>query len=260
MVDQVTLSGKQAPTCCSSPIDRQAHVYVHNERRYRVHGQASQPWPCGESMTTFRAVAWDIDGTLIDSEPLHQRALVAGSAVFGADLGALDPEAFRGVHARDVWNALKPRFAPEAKFETWIATIEDYYVAHAGELQPNLGAIEAMRELAARGVAQACVSNSGRRIVDANIKALGISEIIAFSLSLDDVSAGKPDPTPFREAARRLGAEPQEVVAVEDSGAGARSARAAGLYVVGYAPEGGAFVGSDLTIAHLGKVPALFSG
>ena len=115
-----------------------------------------------------------------------------------------------------------------------------------------------MRELAARGVAQACVSNSGRMIVDANIEALGIGEIIAFSLSLDDVSSGKPDPEPFREAARRLGAEPQATVAVEDSGAGARSARAAGLYVVGYAPSGEAFVGADWSIAHLAEIPALF--
>ena len=57
---------------------------------------------------------------------------------------------------------------------------------------------------------------------------------------------------------RRLGAEPQAVVAVEDSGAGARSARAAGLYVVGYAPEGNAFVGADRSILTLTEVVALF--
>ena len=116
----------------------------------------------------------------------------------------IEPEAFRGVHAIDIWEALKPRFPPSSSFKTWIAAIEGYYVAHAGELEPIPGALEAMRELAARGVAQACVSNSGRTIVDANIEALGIGKIIAFSLSLDDVSAGKPDPEPYREAARRF--------------------------------------------------------
>jgi HAD superfamily hydrolase (TIGR01509 family) len=209
-------------------------------------------------MSLFRAVAWDIDGTLIDSEPLHQRGLVAASAHLGVDLSDLDPEAFRGVHARDIWKALEPRFAASAKFETWIAGIESYYVAHAKELEPNPGAVEAMRELAARGVAQACVSNSGRTIVDANIEALGIGKIIAFSLSLDDVSSGKPDPEPFREAARRLGVAPQATVAVEDSGAGARSARAAGLYVVGYAPSGEVFVGVDRSVARIMEVVALF--
>jgi HAD superfamily hydrolase (TIGR01509 family) len=209
-------------------------------------------------MSLFRAVAWDIDGTLIDSEPLHQRALVAASAALGADLSDLEPEAFRGVHARDIWKALTARFSAGTKFETFIAAIEGYYVAHAGELEPVPGALEAMRELAERGVAQACVSNSGRAIVDANIKALGIGKIIAFSLSLDDVSSGKPDPEPFREAARRLGAEPHATVAVEDSGAGARSARAAGLFVVGYSPSGATFVGVDRSIAKLMEVVALF--
>ena len=209
-------------------------------------------------MSPFRAVAWDIDGTLIDSEPLHQRALVAASAALGADLSDLEPEAFRGVHARDIWKALKARFSARTTFETWIGAIEDYYVAHANELGPSPGALEAMRDLQAHGVAQACVSNSGRRIVDANIKALDVGEIIAFSLSLDDVSSGKPDPEPFREAAHRLGADPKATVAVEDSGAGARSARAAGLFVVGYSPLGEAFVGADRAIAHLAEVPALF--
>jgi HAD superfamily hydrolase (TIGR01509 family) len=209
-------------------------------------------------MSLFRAVAWDIDGTLIDSEPLHQRALVRASASLGADLSDLDPEAFRGVHAIDIWKALKPRFPAGTLFDTWIAAIEGYYVLHAGELEPVPGALEAMRELAERGLAQACVSNSGRRIVDANIKALGIGEIVAFSLSLDDVSSGKPDPEPFREAARRLGAEPHATVAVEDSGAGARSARAAGLFVVGYSPSGEPFVGADRSIARIMEVVALF--
>ena len=109
-----------------------------------------------------------------------------------------------------------------------------------------------------RGVAQACVSNSGRAVVDANLDALGILETIAFSLSLDDVSAGKPDPEPYREAARRFALPAAAVVAVEDSAAGALSARTAGLYVVGYAPEGGALVGADRTIAKLMEVAALF--
>jgi len=209
-------------------------------------------------MSLFRAVAWDIDGTLIDSEPLHQRALVAASAALGVDLRDIEPEAFRGVHAIDIWKALKPRFPAGSLFKTWIAAIEGYYVAHAGKLEPNPGALEAMRKLAERGVAQACVSNSGRTIVDANIEALGIGKIIAFSLSLDDVSSGKPDPEPYREAARRLGLPAAEVVAVEDSGAGAHSARAAGLYVVGYSPSRDLFVGSDRSIVKLMEVLALF--
>jgi HAD superfamily hydrolase (TIGR01509 family) len=210
-------------------------------------------------MSLFRAVAWDIDGTLMDSEPLHERGLLAASAGMGVDISDIEPYAFRGIHAMDIWEALKPRFPAGSLFRTWIAAIEDYYVAHADELEPIPGALEAMQELAARGVAQACVSNSGRTIVDANIEALGIAKIIAFSLSLNDVSSGKPDPEPYRKAAHRFALQAAEVVAVEDSGAGARSARAAGLYVVGYSPSGEPFVGADRSIVRLKEVLALFT-
>jgi HAD superfamily hydrolase (TIGR01509 family) len=209
-------------------------------------------------MSAFRAVAWDLDGTLIDSEGLHQRALIDESAALGADLSDLPDEAFRGVHMRDVWAALKPRFPSGVERQAWLAAIERFYVAQAPGLKPMPGALEAVRALAALGVAQACVSNSGRPIVDANLDALGIRQTIAFSISLNDVSAGKPDPEPYREAARRFALAPAAVVAVEDSGAGARSGRAAGLYVVGYAPGGSAFVGCDRSIAKLAEVVALF--
>jgi HAD superfamily hydrolase (TIGR01509 family) len=209
-------------------------------------------------MSLFRAVAWDIDGTLIDSEGLHQRALIECSAGFGADLSDLQHDAFRGIHMRDVWAALKPRYPIGLERRTWLAAIESYYVAHSRELEPNPGALDAIRALAALGVAQACVSNSGRTIVDANLDALGVRKAMAFSISLDDVSAGKPDPEPFREAARRFALPPAAVVAVEDSGAGSRSAREAGLYVVGYAPAGQVLVGVDRSIGRLTEVLAMF--
>jgi HAD superfamily hydrolase (TIGR01509 family) len=209
-------------------------------------------------MSVFRALAWDIDGTLVDSEGLHQRSLIETGADFGVDLSDLPDEAFRGIHMRDVWTALKPRFPKTVDRKTWIAAIERFYVAHASSLAPIPGAVDAVRALAARGITQACVSNSGRIIVDANLDALGIRRMMAFSISLEDVSRGKPDPAPYREAARRFALQPAAIVAVEDSGAGARSARAAGLYVIGYAPDKNAFVGSDRSIAKLMEVVSLF--
>ena len=116
--------------------------------------------------------------------------------------------------------------------------IDRFYIQQAAELVATPQARETIHALHARGVAQACVSNSGRNVVDANIAALGIGDLIAFSISLDDVAAGKPDPEPYRRAAQRLALAPRHVVAVEDSAAGAASARAAGLFVVRYDPRG----------------------
>ena len=257
--DWSAISAFVRPADRIEPRREVAETYARGYRRYReIYRLLARAARAECIMSAFRAVAWDLDGTLIDSEGLHQRALIETSAAFGADLSDLPEEAFRGVHMRDVWTALRPRFPNGVERQTWLAAIERFYVARARSLAPTPGALEAIAALAALGVAQACVSNSGRAVVDANLDALGIRQTIAFSISLDDVSAGKPDPEPFREAARRFALPAAAVVAVEDSAAGARSAREAGLYVVGYAPEGRAFVGCDRSIAKLMEVVALF--
>jgi HAD superfamily hydrolase (TIGR01509 family) len=178
---------------------------------------------------TIRAIAWDVDGTLVDSEPLHHRALLAGSAAFGVDLSDLPDEAFRGVHMGDVWTILRPRLPVTLGEAEWLAAINRHYVDHRHELAALPGAVETIRSLAEMGLPQVCVSNSARMIVDANLDALAVAPHMAFSISLDDVLRGKPDPWPYAEAARRLGLPPTEVLAVEDSRTGITSALAAGL-------------------------------
>lgn len=211
------------------------------------------------SAPRFKAVAWDIDGTLIDSEPLHHRALLAACRSLGSDLSDLPEQAFRGIHMGDVWKLVSPRLAAGVAEAEWAALIDAHYVDNRASLIALPGAVATIRALEKLGVAQACVSNSSRSVVDANIAALGIADAIAFSLSLDDVDAGKPDPEPYRRACARLGLPPASVVAVEDSRSGALSARAAGLYVVGYTPSGGGFGEVDREIDRLEDLLALFA-
>jgi HAD superfamily hydrolase (TIGR01509 family) len=207
-------------------------------------------------MTPISAIAWDIDGTLIDSEPLHLAVLASVCDRLGFDVRPLGEAAFRGVHLPDVWTMLAPRLPPGADREAWIEAIIAAYEAEASTLRALPGVEDAMAAFAALGVRQVCVSNSHRRIVDANIGALGIGDTISFSLSLDDVAAGKPDPEPYARACAMLGLDPARVAAVEDSATGAASARAAGLFVVGYDPKGSAFPGADIAVADLAELPA----
>lgn len=211
-------------------------------------------------MTGLRAVAWDIDGTLVDSEDLHHRALVTICGAHGVDLSDLPAQAFRGVHMFDVWTSLRPRLPARLDRGEWLDAVDRYYVGHAAEVAPMPEAIATVRELGARGIAQACVSNSGRAVVDANIDALGIRDQIAFSISLDDVSAGKPDPEPFARAARRFEVPFHAVAAVEDSVAGARSARGAGLVVVRYTRLGERGGEGDHWIGRLSEILEMFAG
>lgn len=181
---------------------------------------------------SFSAVAWDVDGTLVDSEPLHQKVLVSVCAEQGVDISDLDDETFVGVHIDDVWTALAPRFGANAVREAWIGRIVDRYVQAATGLAPIAGAMEAMAAFHEAGIRQVCVSNSNRRIVAANLAAIGAEPFVEFAVTLDDVTMGKPSPEPYQRALNRLGLEPGEAVAIEDSATGVRSAHAAGMKVI----------------------------
>ena len=80
--------------------------------------------------------------------------------------------------------------------------------------------------------------------MDANLALLGLADLLDFSLSLDDVAAGKPDPEPYRAAAERLGIPPRRMAAIEDSPSGLASARAAGCFAVGLCGDPGRLAGT----------------
>ena len=187
--------------------------------------------------TAYDFWLFDLDGTLVDSEPLHLRALLAVSKAAGVDLTDLPDTHFVGVNINDVWRELAPRFAGRIPMSEWLDGIERHYRANAHELEPVPGALEVVKAFCHMGLRQVAVSNSGRRIVNANLDALGLLDVFEFSISLDDTAAPKPDPAPYALAANRLALDAAHILAVEDSTTGAKSARAAGMPV--------AFLGSD---------------
>ena len=182
----------------------------------------------------FNAIAWDVDGTLVDSEPLHHRALLAACLRFGLDLHHIPETRFYGVHINDVWLALRAELPADLEQSLWLQAIEDYYHDHSSELVAIPGSRETIRKLAAKGVRQACVSNSCRRIVESNLEALGVREFIDVVVTLDDVHTGKPSPEPYQQAIGAFGLPAAAVLAVEDSTTGMRSAQAAGMHVAFY--------------------------
>ena len=203
---------------------------------------------------TIRAVAWDVDGTLIDSEPLHREARLAVCAEYGADLSDLRTDAFLGVGMPAVWRAIGPRFAGRITQAGWQAAIDAYYGAHADRLPADGTARALLEKIARMGIVQIVVSNSNRFIVDTNLDALGIGDLITHSISLDDVPAAKPDPAPYRMGAERSGTAPADMLAVEDSATGLASAHAAGMRTAFLTRDGAAPPQADHAIAGIDAV------
>lgn len=181
----------------------------------------------------IRAVAWDIDGTLVDSEPLHLRTLLSTCSSYGVDISDLADDKFIGVNLHGVWQALKHRFPPTLPMQSWIDELNNKFVEKTDALDLIPYVKEVVSELSRRGIRQVAVSNSSRPVVDANLLAAGISQFMDFTLSLDDVPIGKPSPVPYNMAVEKLGIPLDEIIVVEDSLSGIQSAKAAGLLVLG---------------------------
>jgi len=185
--------------------------------------------------TSIKAVAWDIDGTLIDSEPLHDKVLAATCVACGMDnIDDFMKSHFRGQHLEDVFRRVEPWLSSRVTLDEWRAVM----VARSHTLPRWQAAFDVVKTLAEQGIRQVCVSNSGRSVVDANLAVIGIGDMIEFSISIDDVTKGKPDPEPYALAAERLGLDAPLIAAVEDSATGARSAHLAGMQVFGIKSTG----------------------
>jgi beta-phosphoglucomutase len=197
----------------------------------------------------LRAVVFDFDGVIVDSEPLHFRSLQDALALDGVAI--TEREYWSTYLAYDDREAIRlaletqgVRAAPER-----LDAVERRKVEAFARLIPEVpvfpGARELVRELAAR-VPVAIASGARRDEIEAILAGIGLRDAFTTLVGFEDAERAKPDPAPYLEAARRLAAHapglaPAECAAVEDSVPGILSARGAGLRVVGvahsYAPE-----------------------
>ena len=189
-------------------------------------------------MAVPAAIAWDIDGTLVDSEPLHLQALLEVCRAYAVDISDFGSAPFAGVAIDEVWRQLGARFGaalgtePARRSEAFRCAIGEHYLARVGTLRAMPGALQTLQWMSERDVPMCAVSNSDAQIVEANLRAIGVRELFGFTVTLDDVNHPKPHPEPYCRALTGLGMPAQHVVAVEDSATGLQSAQAAGLGVL----------------------------
>ncbi|RWE67612.1 HAD family phosphatase [Mesorhizobium sp.] len=181
---------------------------------------------------TPKAVFWDMDGTLVDSEPLHEAALIAALHSVGIAAPPDLHERVLGIAAWPVYEMLRDEFGLDLPFDDWIVRKYDHYLPMAETLKPRPGAIEIFNELRALGVAQAVVSNSDRLVVDANLRMVGLFYPGMKTVSRNDVREGKPHAEPFLRAAWLADVDPADAVAVDDSVTGVTAGLAAGMRTI----------------------------
>ena len=186
-----------------------------------------------------RAVLWDLDGTLVDSEVLHWlawRDILAGEKLtitydqFLASFGRKNDPIMRE------W--LGAGYSPERSARLADAKEADYrrLVAEQG-LTALPGARDWLTALHAAGWRQAIVTSAPKANADVMIAALGLGSLFEAIVTAEDVSHGKPDPEPFLSGAARVGVSRNRSIVVEDAAAGIEAARRAGMKCVGVNPR-----------------------
>jgi HAD superfamily hydrolase (TIGR01509 family) len=207
------------------------------------------------------AVVFDLDGVIVDSEHVWDEVREELARERG---GRWHPGAQRdmmGMSSTEWSRYMHDTIGlPEPPEEISAEVVRRLAARSREELPLVPGAAEAVRRLAA-AFPLGLASSSNREIIDLALDLAGLAECFRATVSSEEVARGKPAPDVYLEAARRLGADPTQCVAIEDSRNGIRSAHAAGMRVIAipnphFPPSADMLAAADAVVSSLDELTA----
>lgn len=181
-----------------------------------------------------RAVIFDMDGVIVDSEPLHELAFreVFAQMGFAEDQHGIDFTQYYGKSDRALWNDFIALHTPRQCIEELLEWKQNHFLGILRARQPIFEPIPSLiAELAARWPI-ALASGSNHLVIDEVLSLRGLRAFFSAVVSVQDVTRPKPFPDVFVRAAELLRVPPEYCVVIEDSAAGVQSACAAGMQVI----------------------------
>ena len=200
-------------------------------------------------MSAGRAVLWDMDGTLIDSEEFHWiawRDTMAREGITITRRQFLSSFGQRNDSILPQW--LGTTASPE-RIDKIANAKEELYrqLIRKHGISPLPGVERWLRRLHNQGWLQAIASAAPRANVEAILEALSATQVFQGIVSAEDVERGKPDPEVYLLAASRVGVSPDRCIVVEDAAAGIEGARSAGMKSIGV-NQNGAHLPADIVV------------
>jgi HAD superfamily hydrolase (TIGR01509 family) len=183
---------------------------------------------------SYKAILFDLDGTLVDSERLH---LGTWEEIFKAKGLFFDAHWYHqwiGITDINMSRQVTATYLPQLSWQELLTEKRDRYQERIGQyLQPLPGVREGLQALQHLPLAVATMSS--RSDAEISLRATGIDHYFKGMITADEVTHFKPDPEPYRMAAALLGFAPEYCIAVEDSVPGVTSAKSAGCFTIGVA-------------------------
>ena len=183
----------------------------------------------------IRAVLWDLDGTLVDSEEFHWQSWEHALTRDGVRITYDEFKASFGQRNDRILRKWLGAESSDERIHRIAETKEAEYrrLAEVHGLTPLPGAAEWLVRLQAGGWKQAIASSAPRQNVEVMLRALHLERYFDAIVASEDVTRGKPDPEVFLTAAARVSAAPPRSIVVEDAAAGIDAARRAGMKCIG---------------------------
>ena len=181
-----------------------------------------------------RALLFDIDGTLADTDALHREAF---ERVFGPRGHVVDDARFKKELQGFSNASIGERFLPMETLESRAAIMNEkegiFRDLVAGRIEPLRGLMALLDQADAAGIPMVAVTNAPRLNAELLLSGLGITNRFKAIVIGDELPHGKPHPLPYQEGLRFVGAKAQTSIAFEDYRSGVQSAAAAGIPTIG---------------------------
>lgn len=211
-------------------------------------------------MFMLQAVLFDMDGVLIDSEPIHKDMYLEVAEELGCQDAHRHLDFFIGRSSLALWEHTVKTHGlsgdPKEYSDLQMRRYRDFLKANQGWIDPARGIPELLADLVENNVRIALASSNTRRNVDFVLKYFGMHEIFDATISGEDGAACKPAPDIFLLAAERMGVDPARCVVIEDAQSGVAAAKAAGMRCAAIEnPNSGA---QDLSLADL-RTPGAYA-
>jgi HAD superfamily hydrolase (TIGR01509 family) len=184
----------------------------------------------------LKAVIFDLDGVLIDSEPLHAMADNKLLDESGINVPENYFDRFVGWTNKAMWEQIKKEFPLNTGYEelTERQMVLKLSLLEEMNYEPVRGITELLEALKMNHIPMAIASSSPRQFIEAVIEKIGIGHYLTSWISGEEVEHSKPEPDIFLRAAELLNVHPDVCVVIEDSASGTIAAKRAGMKCIGY--------------------------